>query len=143
MADEIVLDASVGIRILLEDQPGHADAREAFAAALERGHRIVAPALYQYEVGNVLSRAHGKAERRAAMLDAAHAIVDVAHPAPQAFHRALAIAAEGKLTFYDAAYLALAEGRDAILWTEDKDILKRFPARTANTQELRRRLAKG
>ncbi len=142
MADEIVLDASVAIRILLEDQPGHVEARDAYGAALERGQKVLAPALYQYEVGNVLARTQGKAERRGAMLDAAHAIVDVEHLAPDAFHRALAVATEGKLTFYDAAYLALAEQRDALLWTEDKEILKRFPARAASTQELRRRLAK-
>ncbi|HEX2022069.1 MAG TPA: type II toxin-antitoxin system VapC family toxin [Candidatus Thermoplasmatota archaeon] len=142
MGDDLVLDAGVGIRILLEDQPGHAQARDAFGAALKRGRRVLAPQLYLFEVGNVLARAQGKAERRAAALDAAHALVDVADLQPASFHRALSVAADGKLTFYDAAYLALAEQQGGVLWTEDREILKRFPARTADTQELLNRLAK-
>lgn len=140
MTEALVLDANIGIALVLDDEAGHVETGAVLEAALGREYATLAPPLYLFEVGNVLARSRGKPERRAERLDAAHALVDVVEVRPPAFHRALAIATDGKLSFYDAAYLALAEQHDATLWTEDKELLKRFPGRTADTKELRRRI---
>ena len=59
---------------------------------------------------------------------------------PCGLQRALDVASDRKHSVYDAACLALAEETDGLLWTEDRELLKRFPARTTDTRELQRRL---
>lgn len=139
MSDAIVIDASVGMRVMIEDQEGHAESRACIQALLAAGHRLIAPEVYHYEMGNGLSRGPGDAARKARMLSAARGVVDLVPLSESAADRAMAVAAAKKLSFYDAAYLAVAEEADVSLWTEDKEILKRFPGRTASTVELMRR----
>lgn len=140
MSETLVLDASVGLRIVLPTQAGHADALAAMEKALQNSWGVVAPELYLYETGNVVARAQGKVADRLRVLQDAHALADVTRLSDAALARAMDVAADGKLSFYDAAYLALAEDVGGLLWTEDREILKRFPGRTADTKELLRRL---
>jgi predicted nucleic acid-binding protein len=141
MDDVLVLDASVAARILLDDQPDHDAARECYAAAVHAGLRPVAPGLYLYEMGSILSRMRTPAPRRAEALADAVALVEILHPSPSVVETALRTAFERQLTFYDAAYVALAESLDGTLWTEDREVLKRAPAHSADTEGLRAQLA--
>lgn len=139
MSERLVLDASVGIRIVVQEEPGHEEASACYDAAANQGWDVVTTDLFPYEVGNVLSRGKGQAGRAPRLLDALQ-LAEVRRPSPNTFVRALAVAGEGKLSFYDAAYLALAEEADGLVWTEDRELLKRYPGRTTDTKELRRRL---
>lgn len=141
MGDALVLDASVVARILLDDQPDHEVARACYAAAVRAGLRPVAPGLLLYELGSVLSRVRAPVARRAELLAEAVALVEVVHLSPSVAASALRIAAEGPLTFYDAAYAALAESLDGLVWTEDREILARVRARAVDTKGLHARLA--
>lgn len=124
MFDSIVVDASVGVRIADRNQPGHAAALDALTTVLRLGAEPVAPDLYAYEVGNAISRFGDPAPERARLYLRALEIVSVAQPTVETFLRALDVASSRRLTFYDAAYVALADDRQAPLWTEDRAILK-------------------
>lgn len=139
MPEMLVLDASVGIRVALQSQPGHKEALACYERALRHGYEPVAPDLYLYEVGNVIARGRSEAGRLERLLEI-QALADVRRPSPEALARALDIAGDGKLSFYDATYVALAEELASTLWTEDREILKRFPRQTADTTELLRKL---
>lgn len=139
MSETLVLDASVGLRIVQDDEAGHEEARECLARALAQGWDVVAPDLYLYEVGNVIARSRTKSHRAERLLEA-YGLVEVVRPSADALQRALAIAGDGKPSFYDAAYVALAEDVNGTLWTEDREVLKRYAGRTASTRELARRL---
>lgn len=138
--NDVVVDASVAIRLVIEEQGGHAEARTAMDALVAQDRRPLAPEVFTFEVGNVIARAQGKPERKAARFDAARGLVELVPLGDAALARAMGIAVDGKLSFYDAAYLALAEQERATLWTEDREILKRFPKQTASTAELLRKL---
>lgn len=140
MPDALVIDAGAALRVVLASQAGHAEALEAYTRAVRAGWAPIAPDVYLYETGNALARSRTTAGRAERLLDA-YELVEVVRPTIASLARALAVAEDGKLTFYDAAYLALAEERDALLWTEDRELLKRFSARTASTAELTRRLS--
>lgn len=139
MTDVVVLDASVAIRIVTDDEAGHDEVRIVFDRLLETGKDTVAPEVFLYEVGNVLAR--GKGSKRAERFEEARGLATLIALDHAGSQRAFGIASEGKLSFYDAAYVALAEQRGTVVWTEDKEILKRFPGPSASTAELRRRMA--
>lgn len=141
MGDALVLDASVVARILLDDQPDHEGARTCYAAAVHAGLQPVAPGLLLYEMGSVLSRVRAPPARRAELLAEAVALAEVVHLSPALAASAFDIAAKGPLTFYDAAYAALAESLDAPLWTEDRDIRARVRPRAVDTKALLARFA--
>lgn len=140
MAATIVVDASVGVALVSPDESVHLAATERYAALLAANGTFVTTSFYAFEVGNVLSRSKRK-EPAAERFDEACGLAVPVALAQAGLHRALTIAMDGKLSFYDAAYLALAEQEDATLWTEDKEILKRFPGRSASTAELARKRA--
>lgn len=138
MAATYVLDASVGVAVVSPDEPVHAAATERYDELVTGGARFVTTEFYAFETGNALARAKVKgpiAER----YNEARALAVRAVLSEEGLHRALRIAMDGKLSFYDAAYLALAEQEGALLWTEDKEILKRFPKQAASTAELKKR----
>lgn len=138
MGATYVVDASVGVAIVSPDEAVQLAAAERYDELVTAGARFITTEFYTFETGNALAHAKHKAlapER----YDEARALAVRVELAEAGLHRALRIAIDGKLSFYDAAYLALAEQEDALLWTEDKEILKRFPKQTASTSELKRR----
>lgn len=112
----LVVDASILV-VALADDGVDGDA----ARARLRGERLAAPELIDLEVGSVLRRqaAAGHVDNRRATL----ALQDLAAmPVQRASHRALLSRCwelRANLTFYDAAYVALAEALQAILLTGD------------------------
>lgn len=142
MVATYVVDASIGVALVSPDEPHHASATERYHALVSAGARFVTTSFYVFETGNALARAKQKAlapER----YEEVRALAVPLELADAGLVRAFRIASEGKLSFYDAAYLALAEQEDATLWTEDKEILKRYPGRTASTAELARKSGAG
>lgn len=118
-AAPIVVDASVLVKVVL-DEPE----RPAVVAGLRRATENGAPLLVlphtRYEVGNALLRMARLARRPAADVDRglldAMLLVDVAEDPPDV----ASVAFRHGLTYYDAAYLALAAAvPGARLWTYD------------------------
>ena len=79
-----------------------------------------------YELGNVMARPLGlPGDRVAAILDRLELICDEGlRLSPAARRDAAELAATHRLTFYDAAYWAVARERDIPLVTTDADLLK-------------------
>ena len=117
----LVVDASV-IVVALADDGADGDA----ARARLRGERLVAPELVDLEVGSVLRRqaAAGQIDDRRATM----ALQDlIALPLQRARHVELLNRCwelRTNLTFYDAAYVALAEAFRTTLLTGDRRLAK-------------------
>ena len=113
---EFVLDASAAIRLLL-----HASAE--VQTRLQNAH-AVAPQLLVLEVMNALvtSERTGRisADRAARALDDLLALDIELLPATEDPRLVSALAIQTGLSAYDAAYLAVAESRDAPLVTADR-----------------------
>jgi predicted nucleic acid-binding protein len=118
-----VLDCSIAIAWIFEDEAG-----EATDALLQRAARegTAVPALWHYEVANVLMQAGRRgrvpAARVAALLQRLQRLPIATHPAPQGLEWAgiIRLAAGLRLTAYDAAYLDLAERLALPLATADR-----------------------
>jgi len=89
---------------------------------------IAVPALLYYEVANILL--FGRS--RPPIQDAAEALSDlfsipltVMPPAPDAADAAFRLASIHGLSYYDAAYVALAEALDCVLITADQRLARR------------------
>ncbi|HDN79197.1 MAG: hypothetical protein DRI61_06260 [Chloroflexi bacterium] len=119
----VVVDASVALKWGLDDEEHVAQAvalRDDWV--LYKKHRLVAPSLFYYEVINGLRTAvlRGRitqelgAEILRNILGIGVLLVD-----PEA-ERIYRLACNHGIAAYDAAYLALAEALDCLLWTGDK-----------------------
>lgn len=122
----VVPDASVLLKwVLPEEREPHAGQAIAVRDAFVAGRiRLLVPALWFYEVGNVLVMhyADSAAERLAAL--AAFRIPE-ARPTAAWRERIVKLAAQRGVTFYDASYHALAEVLDGIFVTADEKYLRK------------------
>lgn len=121
MADPaiVVPDASVLLKWVLQadDEPDHDQAMALRESWLEGACELVVPTLWFYEVGNVLGRK--RPATAAAMLDAI-ADLGLTEAAPHRYLTAIVtLMAERGVTFYDAAYHALAIDLDGVMVTAD------------------------
>ena len=112
----LVVDASVLVVALADDGPDGDRTRQRL-----RGERLVAPGLIDLEVGSVLRRQNlsGQIDNRRAEM-ALHDLAEI--PLQRAGHIDLlgrCWERRQNLTFYDAAYVALAETLQATLLTGD------------------------
>jgi predicted nucleic acid-binding protein len=124
---EVLCDASVVVKWFHE--PGEAEvtpSRAILEAHADATLRAVVLDLTIYELGNVTARALGlPGGRVAAILDRLELICDEAlRLSPTARRDAAELAAAHGLTFYDAAYWAVAREREIALVTADADLLK-------------------
>ncbi len=117
-----VVDASVAISWCFADQASAATDR-LFERVRDEG--AVVPALWFWEVGNVLVRAErrgrmaaGDADRRMALISALPLWVDQAGIG-HAWGETVRLARVGQLSVYDAAYLELSLRRALPLFTQD------------------------
>ncbi len=124
MTSPICPDAGVVIRLVTGFE--HAEAvRASFEDAVASGRRLVAPALFGFEVANGLHRyvmagTLTSSEARAALEAALTLGIEIVN-SPALHARALAIAEQlGMAAAYDAHYLAVAESQSADLLTVDR-----------------------
>lgn len=121
---KIVIDASVAAKWFLEEE--HSDKAVALRTDYVDGViDLIAPDLLSYEVLNALkySGDFGRIE-----LEKASEILDNYQLLCLSLHgrEAVAAAFEYGITIYDAAYMAVAKGEDAILYTADERLLEKI-----------------
>jgi predicted nucleic acid-binding protein len=124
MSDEVVVDASLAIKWVLEE-PYSAEAGALLDSWAAAGNKLLAPALFLYEIANVLTKriqrqqltlAQAK-ERLRFFLENGPLLRQIA----DVHTRALELADRFRLpTSYDAHYLALAEFHSCDFWTADE-----------------------
>jgi predicted nucleic acid-binding protein len=117
----LVVDASVLVVALADDGPDGDDARRRL-----RGERLTAPELIDLEVGSVLRR-----QNRSGQIDDRRAEMALHDLAAIPLQRAAHVDLLGRcwelrqnLTFYDAAYVALAEALRVTLLTGDRRLTR-------------------
>lgn len=130
----VVLDANVVVRIADPQEPGHAEALEAYAALVGAGYEPIGPDVLVYELGNVARRNGSHLEARG-LLDALE-VCEYRQLSLEQVVRTYAIARQDGLTFADAAYLTLAEAERTLVWTEDGDLLRAAEGRAARTVDV-------
>ena len=124
-----VLDASVLLKWVLdsEQEPGYQEARKLLAAWIEGSLELFLPGLWVYEAGNVLCL-----KRPQQAQGALAGLIGLGiHELPMTGELAsttISIATEYSVTFYDAAYLAVAREVDAQLLTADLGFARKASA---------------
>ncbi len=128
MAAKIVVDSSVLIKwVKARDEDLVKEARRLLGEIERHPLEVHVPALLLYEVGNVLLMKTDLApEDLGAALDQLDALpLIVAPPAPPLLRRAGRLGRQLGLTFYDAAFVALAVELDCLFVTADKRLWER------------------
>ena len=122
----IVPDASILLKWVLpaEQEPDVEQARALRQAFLEGRIELLVPPLWFYEVGNVLSlkRPDDAAGLLRMITDLA---IPEARPGPAWREEICSLAVSRRVTFYDAAYHALARVRGGLFVTADRKYLAR------------------
>ncbi len=111
----LVVDASCLAKRLL-NEPGSTGFRAWYHEEVQDGTAVLAPTLLEYELGNVIQRELREEAadlRERTLVDTLRRVRLVQPPMGRAFEIA------GDLTYYDAAYVALALEEDAVLVTGD------------------------
>lgn len=124
-ATVVVPDASVLLKWVLrsEDEPDRDRALALKAAWLEDGCDLVVPSLWVYEVGNILGL---KYPATASSLLQAMVDLGLREEAPHGYVASiLSLMREYKVTFYDAAYHALAIHVGGTMLTADRAYVKK------------------
>ena len=121
----VVPDASVLLKWVLrgDEEPDHDRALALKAAWLDDMCDLVVPSLWVFEVGNVLGL-----KRPAAAISILQAMIDLGlrEEAPHDYVPAIvALMREHKVTFYDAAYHALAVRHRGTMLTADRAYVKK------------------
>ncbi len=124
---DVVSDASVALKWFHAEGEEEVDAARALLE--QYGRRAIALHvldLTPYEVGNALLRGRAKvaADQVAVVLEALAAICPQVSPTTGDLREAASLAERHGLTFYDAAYAAVARTRGAELATLDKALLR-------------------
>ena len=126
-ATTVTLDASVAIPWVIQEQ-----SNDAIDALFQDGYRnaatLIVPALWWWECGNILNEMV-KRDRLSAvealegfrMLRYARPEAD-APPTVDTQHRTLVLAQAHRLSYYDAAYLELAQRSNSVLATLDREL---------------------
>jgi predicted nucleic acid-binding protein len=129
MAAKWVLDCSAMAAAVLSEKEGRETA-EILEQALEGWIQILVPALFWYEIANVLKTAVGNkrlvaSQAQEILLRLKDLPIDTDLPGDFIVHRRIFdLAILHNLSAYDAAYLELAERFNATLKTFDGDLLK-------------------
>jgi predicted nucleic acid-binding protein len=125
-----VVDASVAFKWLIPDaaEDDVPAAKTLLVDHMEGRIEIAVPALLYYEVANILLFGRSKPpidDALEALDDLLSVPLVVAAPAPETAGAALRIASRQSLSYYDAAYVALAESLDCNLITADQRLVRR------------------
>ncbi|HLN48261.1 MAG TPA: type II toxin-antitoxin system VapC family toxin [Steroidobacteraceae bacterium] len=117
----VVSDASVLLKRVLpsDDEPDADKALLLRSAIVEEAVRVLAPGLWFYEVGNTIARrfpAHAPAWLSALL----NFGLEVSPPSQPWLTKALELTTRYQVSFYDAAYHALALVHDGLFVTADR-----------------------
>jgi len=126
----VVPDASVILK-WVDRIPGEKDRERADAlldAALAGLIEIVVPRLWAFEVGNVLGRADPSSAART-MSELAGYRFEEAEMTPELFRAAFGLMKDFRVTFYDAAYHAVALLRKGVFVTADEAYCRKTAGR--------------
>lgn len=126
MLPTVVADASVVVKWFHEEGEAEVEpSRALLARYADRRIDLITLDLATYEIGNVLIRSLGVGPDRArAVLDAIGDICPSVAPTQEEFALTAQIATDHRLTFYDAAYAAVARSRQGHLATMDAALLE-------------------
>lgn len=123
----VTLDASVAIPWVVQEQ-----SNDAIDALFQDGYRmatkLVVPALWWWECGNVFNEMVKRKRLTTAEAEDGFRVLRCARPEPDASptvevqQRTLVLAQTHRLSYYDAAYLELAQRRGSLLATLDRDL---------------------
>lgn len=104
---------------LFLDEPGSEEVREAYREAVDAAEPILAPTLLPYELGRTVQREYGSEAPGEGLeaLDLALRNVRLVEPEPSTV-----LEVAGPLTYYDAAYVAVAQEHGTALRTGDDDM---------------------
>ncbi len=126
-AIDVLSDANVALKWFHHEGEEEVDsARALLEAQRDRRLALYVLDLTAYEVGNALIRGRAalEAPRAAAVVAALGELCPAITPEPEDLAEAAALAQEHDLTFYDAAYAAVARRRGAALATFDRTLLR-------------------
>ncbi|MCC7042502.1 MAG: type II toxin-antitoxin system VapC family toxin [Acidobacteria bacterium] len=135
MSTVLVPDASVLLKWALrsDDDPDRNRALALKSAWLDDRCDLVVPTLWVYEVGNILGL---RQPQEAGHLLAAMVDLGMAEVTPAAYHgRIFRLMRDHRVTFYDAAYHALAIERNATMLTADVKYVRKA-GRAGHVQRL-------
>lgn len=126
----VVLDASVYVSMLKQEEPNHAASQKWYNEALASGTPLAAPLPFLAEVAGAISRTTGDTQLAEDVLAQIQALGVIELVLVDDFLgiRAAEIAARHRLRGCDALYVALAEQLGAVLVTLDQEQLERGTA---------------
>lgn len=124
---KLVIDANVGLSALLPEI--HSAQAQQLLSDFRKGiHQLIAPGLYFVEVGNVLVH-----KAKVGLIPKTDLPLlsqelfrrqPIIVPTVSQFHRAYAIAADIRVSVYDAIYLSLSQQEGCPLVTDDQKLIK-------------------
>lgn len=126
---KLVVDSSVMVKWVNSQEEDYLEQADKLSNDCKQGKvKLLAPELAKYEVGNVLWKKGLDLPKSKASLTTIYAspVEFIKQNEPQAM-RAMEIALDKKITFYDASFLSLAESVGATLITANPKHHKSFP----------------
>jgi predicted nucleic acid-binding protein len=122
MAQKTVIDTSVIVKWLNTDNEDHLDKADRILKDAHGGKvELIAPELAKYEVGNVLL--FGKKLSKSQVQTPLHWLfklpIKFVSQSEELSSNTFSIAADNKITYYDAAFVALAKSEQANLITDN------------------------
>lgn len=122
---EVLVDASAALKWFVEDREDEVDAARRLLAAHRDGVLTASILdLTAYEIGNVLLRAlRQPAEAATLTVTGLRRLCASIVPTPTEHQLAAVLAAEHRLSYYDASYAAVARSRGMTLVTADRELL--------------------
>ena len=128
MDDEAVIDASVAVKLVIDEEYTSVS-RALFVAFEDRGVARIAPPLLPFEITNALHKRVASAEMTAqAAIQGFHSLASYKieiHTIDALHEQALELARRmGRGASYDSHYLALALARDCEFWTADDSFFR-------------------
>ena len=130
MKDPVVVDSSVVVKWFIREESDDAPALQLLKSLLEGKRDFIIPDLLFYEVGNVfLKKWSQQLEKMRVSFDRLWHLPWFFMPLRQSLlSRALEMASQYHITFYDALFVATAERAEASLVTADLKLIARIKA---------------
>jgi len=124
---KIVLDASIGVKWFRYENESNTDlANKLLQQQFQNEIEIIVPDLFFFEIINILlSKKYLNVDDIYSASESLHLMnMKVIFPNKKIIDTSINIADRTKLTFYDSLYISVAISEQALLLTEDKEILK-------------------